>query len=72
MLGQPNNDKDFRHTQVGKIALVMFDIEAFKISFLHNHLLCWDCLTMLKKKHTHMLTKAKISELYSPYNFSTL
>jgi hypothetical protein len=27
MLGQPNNDKDFTHTQVGKIGL-----EAFKIS----------------------------------------
>ena len=32
MLGQPNNDKDFTHTQVGKIGLVIFDIEAFKIS----------------------------------------
>ena len=30
MLGQPNNDKDFTHTQVGKIGLVIFDIEAFK------------------------------------------
>jgi hypothetical protein len=32
MLGLPNNDKDFTHTQVGKIGLVIFDIEAFKIS----------------------------------------
>ncbi len=32
MLGLPNNDKDFKHTQVGKIVLVIFDIEAFKIS----------------------------------------
>ena len=32
MLGQPNNDKDFTHTQVGKIGLVIIGIEAFKIS----------------------------------------
>jgi hypothetical protein len=32
MLGLPNNDKDFTHTQVGKIGLVIFDIETFKIS----------------------------------------
>jgi hypothetical protein len=32
MLGLPNNDKDFTHTQVGKIGLVIFDTEAFKIS----------------------------------------
>ena len=32
MLGLPNNDKDFTHTQVGKIGLGFFDIEAFKIS----------------------------------------
>jgi hypothetical protein len=32
MLGQPNNDKDFTHTQVGKIGLVIFNIEGFKIS----------------------------------------
>jgi hypothetical protein len=32
MLGLPNNDKDFTHTQVGKIGLVFFDTEAFKIS----------------------------------------
>ncbi len=32
MLGLRNNDKDFMHTQVGKIGLVIFDTEAFKIS----------------------------------------
>ena len=32
MLGLPDNDKDFTHTQMGKIGLVIFDIEAFKIS----------------------------------------
>ena len=32
MLGLPNNEKEFMHTQVGKIGLVIFDIEAFKIS----------------------------------------
>ena len=32
MLGLPNNDKDFTHTQVGKIGLVFFYTEAFKIS----------------------------------------
>jgi hypothetical protein len=32
ILGLPNNDKVFTHTQVGKIGLVIFDIEAFKIS----------------------------------------
>ena len=53
MLGLINNDKDFTHTQVGKIVLVIFDIEAFKISnLIFNHLHCWDCLTLLKNKHT--------------------
>ena len=32
MLGLPNNDKEFTHTQVGKIGVVIFDTEAFKIS----------------------------------------
>ena len=32
MLGLSNNDKDFTHTQVGKIGLVIIGIEAFKIS----------------------------------------
>jgi len=32
MLGLPNNDKDFTHTQVGKIGLVIIGIEASKIS----------------------------------------
>ena len=32
MLGLPNNDKEFTHTQLSKIGLIMFDIEAFKIS----------------------------------------
>jgi hypothetical protein len=32
ILGLPNNDKVFTHTQVGKIGLVIFDFEEFKIS----------------------------------------
>ena len=32
MLGLPNNDKDFTHTQVVRFGLVIFGIEAFKIS----------------------------------------
>ena len=51
MLGLPNNDKDFTHTQVGKIGLVIFDTEAFQR--LCNQLHCLHCLTMLKNKHTH-------------------
>jgi hypothetical protein len=27
MLGLPNNDKEFMHTQVGKIGLLIFDIK---------------------------------------------
>ena len=32
MLGLPNNDKDFTHTQVVRFGLVIFGIEAFKTS----------------------------------------
>jgi len=33
MLGLPNNVKEFMHTQFSIIGIVIFDTEAFKISF---------------------------------------
>jgi hypothetical protein len=56
MLGLPNNDKDFTHTQVGKIGLVFLTLKHLKSQRLYNHLNCLDCLTMLKNKHTHTHT----------------
>ncbi len=53
MLGQPNNDKDFTHTQVGKIGLVILTLKHLKSQRIYNHWHCLDCLTMLMNKHTH-------------------
>ena len=52
MLGLPNNDKDFMHTQVGKIGLVFLTLKHLKSQRLYNHLHCLDCLIMLINKHT--------------------
>jgi hypothetical protein len=56
MLGQPINDKDFTHSQVVKLVLLLLALKHLKSQRLYNHLHCLDCLTMLKNKHTHTHT----------------
>jgi hypothetical protein len=53
MLGLPNNDKDFMHTQVGKIGLGFLTLKHLKSQRVYNHLHCLDCLTIIKNQHTH-------------------
>jgi len=53
MLGLPNNDKDFTHTQVVKLVLLFLALKHLKSQRLYIHLHCLDCLTMLMNKHTH-------------------